>query len=153
MEVHLCQTEADFNIAKSIAKNYMQWLGMDLNFQNTDKEFNQFDTMYGAPEGAFIYVTIDGKIAGGVATRKIDDKVCEMKRLYVYSEFQGKGLGKLLCQKIIDISKELGYQKMRLDTVSRLESANALYQKLGFKDIPAYYPNPDPTVRYMEYSF
>ena len=39
---------------------------------------------------------------------------------------------------------------MRLDTVSKLESAIGLYNKLGFYEIETYYPNPDPTVKYME---
>ena len=94
--------------------------------------------------------TINGGIAGGVAIRKLDSKVCEMKRLFVYSSSQGKGLGEVLCNKIISIAREVGYCKMRLDTVSKLKSAIGLYKKIGFYQIEAYCPNPDPTVKYME---
>ena len=89
-------------------------------------------------------------IAGGVAIRKLDAKICEMKRLFVYSSSQGKGLGEVLCEKIISIAREVGYCKMRLDTVSKLKSAIGLYKKIGFYEIEAYCPNPDPTVKYME---
>lgn len=148
--IHICSSKKDFKIAKTITHDYMQWLGMDLNFQNIDKEFQVFETMYGKPDGCFIYATVNDEIVGGIAIRKLNAEICEMKRLFVYEKFQSMGIGRVLCDEIIAISKELGYNKMRLDTVSKLESAIALYQKMGFYEIPAYYPNPDPTVKYLE---
>ena len=148
--IHICNSKEEFAIARTLTQDYMKWLGMDLNFQNTKKEFQVFESMYGKPEGCFIYATIDGAIAGGVAIRKLDSEICEMKRLFVYNSFQGNGLGKVLCGEIILIARELGYSKMRLDTVSKLKSAIRLYEKIGFYEIEAYCPNPDPTVKYME---
>jgi len=148
--IHICNSKEEFVIAKILTQDYMKWLGMDLNFQNTKKEFQVFETMYGKPEGCFIYATINGAIAGGVAIRKLDSKICEMKRLFVYSSSQGAGLGEVLCENIISIARELGYSKMRLDTVSKLKSAIGLYEKIGFYEIEAYCLNPDPTVKYME---
>jgi putative acetyltransferase len=148
--IHICNSKEEFAIARSITQDYMKWLGMNLDFQNTKKEFQIFETMYGFPEGCFIYVTVNGVIAGGVAIRKLDAKICEMKRLFVYGSSQGKGLGQILCEKIISIARELGYGKMRLDTVAKLKSAIRLYQKIGFYEIEAYCSNPDSTVKYME---
>lgn len=148
--VHICVSKAEFAIARTITQDYMQWLDMNLDFQNTKREFQLFEKMYGKPEGCFIYATINGAIAGGVAIRKLDSKVCEMKRLFVYNSCQGKGLGELLCKEIISISSALGYSKIRLDTVAKLESAIGLYKKIGFYEIDSYCPNPDPTVKYME---
>ena len=148
--VHICNSKEEFAIARNITQDYFKWLGMNLDFQNTKKEFQVFETMYGKPGGCFIYATINGAIAGGVAIRKLDAKICEMKRLFVYSSSQGKGLGQILCEKIILIARELGYSKMRLDTVAKLKSAISLYEKIGFYEIEAYCPNPDPTVKYME---
>jgi len=151
--LYTCTTSADFAIAKSLTVAYFQWLGMNLDFQNTKKEFEVFHEMYGASSGCFIYLKVNDTIAGGVGIRRLTDEICEMKRLYVSPELQGDGFGRRLCDEIILIAKNLGYVKMRLDTVSKLKSANALYEKLGFDDIPAYYDNPDPTVRYMELTF
>ena len=124
-----------------------------LFFRVLKKEFEVFHEMYGASSGCFIYLKVNDTIAGGVGIRRLTDEICEMKRLYVSPELQGDGFGRRLCDEIILIAKNLGYVKMRLDTVSKLKSANALYEKLGFDDIPAYYDNPDPTVRYMELTF
>ncbi len=150
ISIHSCNLKEDFEIAKSITKDYMLWLGMDLSFQNTDKELQIFSTMYGLPSGAYIYAKMGGRVAGGVGVRYLTSDICEMKRLYVYEEYRYQGIASLLCSKIISISKDLSYSCMRLDTVSKLVEANSLYDKLGFKDIPKYYDNPDLTVRYME---
>lgn len=50
----------------------------------------------------------------------------------------------------MDQARNLGYTKMRLDTVKKLTAANTLYEHLGFYDIEPYNFNPDETVRYME---
>lgn len=74
-----------------------------------------------------------------------------MKRLYVEDAFKGKGIGRNLCKALIGKARALGYKTIRLDTLDRLESANLLYEKIGFYEIPAYYENPEPGARYMEY--
>jgi len=88
--------------------------------------------------------------AGCVGLRKMDDRRCEMKRLYVKPENKGAGLGRALSQKIIKIAKELGYSFMRLDTLDRLTEAMYLYKTLGFKRIAPYYENPIAGAVYLE---
>ena len=74
-----------------------------------------------------------------------------MKRLYLRPQFRGKGLGRLLAGKIIAEARQIGYERMRLDTVEPvMKDAVAMYRKLGFKDIAAYCPNPNPGVLYLE---
>lgn len=69
-----------------------------------------------------------------------------MKRLYVRPQFQGKQLGRVLCEELIRISREMGYEYMVLDTLERLEAAGRMYTKLGFEQSPPYYHNPNPGV-------
>ena len=151
-ELIICTTPAHFNSAKKLTKDYMDWLGLDLHYQGIDNEFENFDKMYGKPNGSFIYATIDGKIAGGVGTRFLETGVCEMKRLFVYEEFRGYNLGEIICYELLKISKELGYSKMRLDTIPKLNNAMQLYKNLGFYEISKYYNNPDKSVVYFELS-
>lgn len=150
INLRICQTMSEFEMAKSITRDYMNWLGMDLSYQDIDNEFESFHLRYMAPDGGYVLAIFNDTVAGGGGFRKLSEGVCEMKRLFVYDTFQGKGIGGLLCQKIIEMARSLNFEKMWLDTLPRLKNANRLYEKVGFYDIPKYYNNPNPGVRYME---
>lgn len=145
-----CQTPADFSAAIQLTRDYLQWIDLDLSFQNTDQEFAEFSSMYGPPDGLFLLAHDQGRLAGGVGLRRLEAGVCEMKRLYVYDPFKGLGAGRRLCTALIDAAGRLGFERMRLDTLERMAAAIGLYQSLGFREIAPYRFNPDPTTRYME---
>jgi len=145
-----CSNESDYTLAKKISQDYIEWLNIDLTFQNIDKEFSEFSSMYGPPYGVYLLSFLNNELAGGVGLRKLEDDACEMKRLYVYDQFKGKGIGRSLCEELIREAKKMGYKRMRLDSMKRLSAAIRLYERIGFKDIEMYRYNPDPTTRFME---
>jgi GNAT superfamily N-acetyltransferase len=99
---------------------------------------------YGPPRGQLILATLDDEPVGCVALREIDATRCEMKRMFVYPQFHGKGVGRALGEVILSEASRLGYRTMRLDTSFRQIEAMRLYQKiLGFKTIEPYYELPD----------
>jgi ribosomal protein S18 acetylase RimI-like enzyme len=73
-----------------------------------------------------------------------------MKRLYIRPAHRGAGLGRLFVERIVTEARDIGYRAMRLDTLQNMTAAQNLYRRLGFRDIPAYYPNPLPGVVYLE---
>jgi GNAT superfamily N-acetyltransferase len=152
VEIKHCSTESDFSSAIQITKDCIRWLNMDLSFQNIDKELSDFPSMYGHPNGLFLLAWHRRKLAGGVGLRMLETKVCEMKRLFVYDQFKSKGVGRNLCAALIQEAINLGYEKMRLDTLGRMKAAIRLYENLEFKEIDPYRFNPDPTTKYMELS-
>lgn len=123
---------------------------MDLTFQDVESEFSEFSSIYGYPNGIYLLAFVGDILVGGVGLRKFQHKICEMKRLYVYERFQGKGIAKSLCEELIIEAKCIGYTTMRLDTLDRLTSAIRLYESLGFTYIDSYRYNSDPTARFME---
>jgi ribosomal protein S18 acetylase RimI-like enzyme len=130
---------------------YAESLGFSLCFQSFDNELAELPGDYGAPHGRLLLATIDDKAAGCVALHKLDDEVCEMKRLYVRPQFRGKGLGKVLAERIINEARAIGYTKLRLDTVEPvMRTAVAMYRRLGFREIAPYRPNPIEGALYME---
>ena len=78
-----------------------------------------------------------------MALRDLGDGACEMKRMFVPSEFRGRGVGRALADRIIGEARLAGYRRMRLDTSHRQTEAIRVYENAGFKRIPPYYEVTD----------
>lgn len=150
LDIRACETDTDFSLALQLTRDYLAWLKLDLSFQDIDTELANLPAMYGLPKGCFFLARQNGEVAGGVGLRMLEPEVCEMKRLFVYDPFKRKGVGYGLCTALIQTGCNLGYKKMRLDTLGHMKAAISLYNRLGFKEIDAYRFNPDPTATYME---
>ena len=137
--------------ARELFLEYAQSLGFSLCFQNFDQELADLPGDYAPPAGRLLLAEVEGQLAGCVALHKLDPAICEMKRLYLRPQFRGKGLGRLLAEKIIAEARRIGYEHMRLDTVGPvMKDAVAMYRRFGFKDIAPYRPNPNAGVLYLE---
>ncbi len=147
--VHV-ESAQDLEHIRTLFKEYADSLGFDLDFQDFQKELTGLPGDYARPGGCLLLAKQDSQIIGCVALRKIDSKTCEMKRLYVRPHFRGKGIGRVLSQKIIDEARRIGYKKMRLDTIPTMKRANALYRSFGFKKIEPYRYNPIKGALFME---
>lgn len=136
--------------ARTLLVEYADFLGVDLSFQNFDRELSDFPASYLPPTGALLVATRDERLAGIIAMRRLDKECCEMKRLFVRPDFRGRSVGRDLAVAIINTAKNMGYQRMRLDTLPGMDEAQRLYRSLGFRDIAAYYENPIPGTTYLE---
>jgi putative acetyltransferase len=137
--------------ARELFLEYEQSLGFSLCFQNFDKELAGLPGEYAPPQGRLLLAESQGQLAGCVALHELEQDICEMKRLYLRPQFRGKGLGRILAERIIAEASGIGYRRMRLDTVEPvMKDAVAMYRRLGFKDIEPYCRNPVAGAMYME---
>lgn len=136
--------------AKQLFLEYANSLNFSLCFQNFDKELAGLPGEYSPPSGRLVLAFEDGKLAGCVALRKIDNDICEMKRLYMRPAFRARGIGRRLATKIVEEAQEIGYLTMRLDTTPSMKEAISLYRSLGFEEIESYRYNPLPGTLFME---
>ncbi len=115
-----------------------------LEIQHYEEELKHLEAKYGMPGGRLYlaYWGADGELAGCVGLRRLDDRNCEMKRLYVRPQFRGRGIGERLVRRIIGDAEEIGYAHMLLDTLPFLEGALRMYERLGFYEIPCYNDSP-----------
>lgn len=142
----MIEAATDLAAVRELILEYATALGVDLSFQHLDDELSSLATFY----DAILVAREDNGIAGCVALRRIDDDVCEMKRLYIRPHFRGRGIARRLVQAIVDDARARGFTRMRLDTLPSMQDAMRLYESFGFVDIPPYRYNPIEGSRYME---
>jgi ribosomal protein S18 acetylase RimI-like enzyme len=136
---------------RQLFHEYVTWLGVNLCFQNYDKEVAELPGEYVPPTGRLYLAIEDDQTAGCIALRKLADGICEMKRLYIRPQFRGRQLGRTLVDRVIADARQIGYRRMRLDTLpGKMDAAIAMYRSLGFTDIERYYDNPYETALFME---
>ena len=143
-------TQAHFQSVHELFVQYADSLGFDLEFQGFSRELAGLPGDYASPGGSILLAEGAGDYAGCVALRPLQDKICEMKRLYVIPEYQGRGIGRALARSVIGEARRKGYQKMRLDTIQSMKAAQRLYFSLGFETIEAYCYNPLDNPSFLE---
>jgi ribosomal protein S18 acetylase RimI-like enzyme len=140
----------DVEAVRRLFVEYQESLGVDLCFQGFDRELAELPGDYVPPDGCLLVARAEDDIAACVALRRLDPETCEMKRLYVRPTQRGLGLGRALAEAVIAEGREIGYRRMRLDTLPSMNEAQALYERLGFREIEPYTENPVPGARFLQ---
>lgn len=164
----------ELDAARAIFSDYARSLTIDLDFQGFDEELAGLPGDYAEPRGMLLLALVDcagapaeaqdtpvlrradgtpAYVAGCCALRPLDSadtpNTAEMKRLYVRPGFRGLGLGRQLAEAILDAARSAGYASVLLDTLDDMEAARALYEDLGFIEVPPYYHNPIAGAHYL----
>ncbi|PYM12924.1 MAG: GNAT family N-acetyltransferase [Verrucomicrobia bacterium] len=143
-------TAGQIEQVRALFREYAQETGHCECFQGFVEEIAGLPGPYAPPTGRLLLAQENLQPAGCVALRRLQDGLCEMKRLYVRPEFRFRKLGRQLAKAIIAEARSVRYRAMRLDTLPSMTTARALYQTLGFRPIPRYNDNPSEGVIYLE---
>lgn len=150
-EIREARTDEDYDAARQLIVDYIESLPFEITFQDIADELASLPVRYGPPDGATLLAWDEGGAAVGVvALRPLEPGTAEVKRMYVAPEHREARLGRRLMEVLVERARDLGLGRLRLDTMPELVQANALYERLGFVDIPAYNDNPMDGVRFME---
>ena len=146
----LFQAEDDAlaEVARELFREYAIAIGVDLEYQGFSAELASLPAPYAPPSGALLIARRESQVAGCVAMRPLGAGVGEMKRLYVRPAFRGSGLGQVLVEAAIHAARRAGHRELRLDTLATMESAQALYRRLGFVEIQPYNDKYLPGTRF-----
>ena len=152
--------EQDYKAFAQLISEYVAWLRLRyeedawfinqvLDRQSLSSELESLPTVYGPPNGRVFVAMHGNEVRGCGGYRRIADGVCEMKRVFVPARFQGTGLGRRICSALLSSARADGFKLMKLDSGKRLKEAFALYQSLGFRECPPYYPYPEALMPYF----
>lgn len=155
---------ADLGVVHALFQDYREWLAahqespgpsdgaVPIGLAGLDREIAELPGVYGPPRGEVILAFKEDELVACGALRELKPKVGEIKRVYVRADHRGKGFGPRLTQALLDRARELGYDRVRVDTLPTMTAAIQFYQEMGFLPIPAYWPHPAPGALFFEYA-
>ena len=143
-------SEREWRHARELVEEYAASLNVDLSFQDFAHEIESLAREYSPPTGAFLLAEQGGVYIGCVAVRQFSPDTGEIKRLYVRPVGRGLGLGRRLAEGIIAAARNIGFNRLLLDTLPSMAEARALYVDLGFTPIEPYRFNPVPGTAFLE---
>lgn len=145
---------ADLEAVRRLMRRYVDWHRarharhralIDRYFEPAafEAELATLPGRYAAPAGRLLLARFGGAPAGCVGLRELGGGACEMKRMFVAPEHQGRGIGRALARAFLAEATAAGYRVARLDTGALQHEAHALYASLGFRPVAPYY-DTDP---------
>jgi putative acetyltransferase len=152
LTIQPAETSEQVSTARELIMEYATWLEFKLCFQGFEEEMQSLPGKYAVPAGRLLLAVWDGKPVGVIALRPLEEPgLCEMKRLYVRPEFRGHQIGRILAKRIIKEAAEIGYSRIRLDTIAgKMDRAIIMYRELGFAETDPYYQTPVAQTLFME---
>jgi GNAT superfamily N-acetyltransferase len=94
------------------------------------------------PGGGFVVLWERERAIAGGGIKRLDDRTCEIKRMYVAPDARGRGVGRVLLAELEHLARDLRYSVARLDTGAEQPRAQRIYERAGYGAVPDYNGNP-----------
>jgi putative acetyltransferase len=131
--------EDDAAIA-AIIRRVMPEFGADgPGFALHDPEVDHMSRAYGTPGAAYFVIELGGVVLGGGGIAPLEggpEGVCELRKMYFLPELRGQGVGARLLENCLATAQALGFTRCYLETLTGMDAAQRLYEKLGFTKLP-----------------
>jgi len=126
-------TKVDELRIQEIVFEILPQYGLPVDPEGTDNDLFDIEKSYSG--GLFGVVEFEGEVQGSFGLFKMSETVVELRKMYFDQSIRGKGIAKKLVPILFDLARQMGFQKMELETASSLVEAIGLYQSLGFKEV------------------
>lgn len=161
-ELRRAEWPGDLNTVRRLFREYRDWLadhqatapgagpraraGLEL----VDRLTAELPGAFGPPRGEILlWYRGDSVVACG-ALRELEPQLGEIKRISIRPDFRGSAFGRPFVRALMTRARELGYDRLRVDTLSTMEAAIGFYQELGFRPIPSFWPHPAEGALFFE---
>ncbi len=145
IEVLEVSTPAELDAVRTLFLEYKQAVGVDLWFgQAFQRELEALPEPYEAPGGRLVLAREGDELAGCAALRPHGADTVELRRLWVRRPFRKRGVAKLLVESLMAWAREAGYHTVRMEVLSVMRPAEALFRSMGFAPVPDDRRDPFP---------
>jgi ribosomal protein S18 acetylase RimI-like enzyme len=104
------------------------WEGVEV----ADGDYDDIENIYINHRGDFLVGIVDDEVVVTGAVKYLTNTCAEIKRIRVKPDCQRKGHGEAMLKRLIERARELGYKKLRIDTMTTNTRAQQLFIKAGF---------------------
>jgi putative acetyltransferase len=151
IEIVEVSAPAEMDAVRVLFDEYKKAVGVDLWFGAAfQKELDELPSPYLAPAGRLVVARDGGEVAGCGGLRPLRPGVAELRRLWVRRPYRKQGVGKMISEALIAWARSAGYRSIRLETLSVMPQAEALFRSLGFAPIADDRTSPFPGSRLLE---
>ena len=121
----------EFGIIRELFLEYSKIKGAESCFISFGNELEHLESYYSG--GTLLVGCENGTPVGCIAIKKVDEKTCEAKRLFIKPAYRGKGYARILLESMLSKARELGFVTVSLTTKpSVMPVAYGLYGRMGF---------------------
>ena len=146
---HQAESPEDKARAGALIRQYLEWLqteaeeryGLHFDVEGMVASDLADSGKFRPPDGRLYLVRYEGEVVGVGALKKLEEGVAEIQRMFVPPEFRGKGLGRAIVERLVEDARMVGYRQIKLESLSFLHAAHALYRSMGFEDVEPYGKN------------
>jgi putative acetyltransferase len=119
-----------FGIVERVLGEY----GLRTSPESTDKDLSDIEKHYFESGGCFRVLARNDRVIGSYGLCPLSPDTCELRKMYLLSAYQGRGLGRLMMEDALAVARDKGFAEMILETNSVLVKATGLYRKYGFQE-------------------
>ena len=129
--------ERDDAAVAAIIREVMPEFGASgAGFAINDPEVTWMSRAYQDARSLYLVVVDEGGVVmggGGIAPLAGGDATtCELRKMYFSKIARGRGAGRALITRLLDEAKARGFQRCYLETLTGMDAAQHLYEKVGF---------------------
>jgi putative acetyltransferase len=109
-------------------------------FAINDPEVDHMFEAYTRKGAAYFVVENEDRVVGGGGIAPLDgaaEGTCELRKMYFLPEARGGGFGKRVLELCLEQARTLGYTRVYLETLTGMDAAMRLYERLGFEKLCA----------------
>jgi GNAT superfamily N-acetyltransferase len=143
------ETSEQRESARALLVEYLRWVGdiarssygLSFDIEAMARSDIEDRSKFYPPTGRFYLVRHDARDIGVGCLKRLAQGVGEIQRMYIQPHVRGIGAGRTLVQRLLGDAKELGYAKVRLESLRALAPAHTLYRSVGFVEVAPYADN------------
>jgi len=143
------ETASEREAARVLLVEYLRWVGeiarasygLSFDIEAMARSDIEDRAKFFPPTGRFYLVRHDGRDIGVGCLKRLAPNVGEIQRMYIQPHVRGVGAGRALVERLLQDARDLGYAKVRLESLRALAPAHGLYRSVGFVEVEPYADN------------